>query len=290
MPDRIFTIFHLNLVAKPEPEFDTFRGTRDQWLRHVLAETFAFPHFGGATVHWVPRDEDTGECIFGLLQKTRKHGRHRPPTEGGDEVVEDEWQGAHLLLDPTHHEEGQRVAVENDVVGKPAALLKSLIASINARPDSPYHIEIEPLFDANEFWVFAEHHGYLMRFINFNFVVPNMWSPYNDLEKDLEDTGKETGAQRVRVGFDSEDGVLADSPRIRRGVEYAERGAGTLDAKALDGAKFKSTSSVRTTLLPAALGIAAVVVIASLRDRMLGREQSHPMGHLDDGDRRADRD
>jgi hypothetical protein len=266
--DRTFTLFHLNLIPRPDPTFETFRGSRDDWLRYALSEPFSFPHWGGATLYWTPVDA-IDECILGVLQRTRKHERHRPPEELGGEVIDEEWQGAYVLLDPTHHEEGQRVAIENDVVGEPQALLKYLVESLNSRPDHAYHMEIEPLFDGEEFWEFAEAHDNLLRTITFNFVVPNMWRVYDDLEHDLEDTGKETGAQRVRYGLDSDDGVFAKAPRIRRGIEYTQRGAGTVTAKSLDGDPFSSTSKMRTTRIPAvAFGmVATAAVFLALKER-----------------------
>lgn len=227
--------------------------------------------------------EPIEESLLGLLQKTRKHGRHRPPDERGEEIIEDEWQGAYVLLDPTSHDEGQRVAVENDVVGEPQAILKSLVSAINGRADRPYHIEIEPLFSGRDFWIFSKQHDHLMRYINFDFVVPNMWTPYSDLEQDLKDTRAETGAQRVRVGYKSDDGVLAKAPRIKRGVDYAEKGAGTLSAKSMDGATFRSTNKKKTTMVPIVIGALTIGVFAAMKGRILGRGQSRSLGDVGSG-------
>lgn len=262
--------------------FDMFRGSREHWIRHALSIPFSFPHRARTQLHWVPL-ASIDESVLGLLQKTRKHERHRPPHEGGEEIVEDEWQGAYVLVDPTHHDEGQRVAVENDVVGEPQALLKSLVSAMNSMAGTPYHVEIEPLFDAREFWVFAEQHGNAMRYINFDFVVPNMWTPHNDLELDLRDTGAETGAQRVKVGFASEDGVRANAPRIRRGVDYAEKGAGTLSAKSMDGARFHSTKTAKTTMAPIVIGALTFALFASMKERILGRGKARSVADVGGG-------
>jgi len=223
--------------------------------------------------------EPVDECIFGLLQRTRPHEFHKAPQEGGAEVVAEEWQGAYVLIDPTHHDEGQRVAVENDVVGQPRALLKSLVSALNDRNEAPYQIEVEPLFDASRFWSFARRHDNVLKSVTFDFVVPNMWGTETDLEKDLKDTGKQTGAERVTVGITGEHGVMVDNQKVRDGVEYAEKGAGTVRARALDGQRFYSTARARITRIPAvkAGGAALVDYFSKLRKKILGREQDSPV-------------
>lgn len=247
---------------------------------------FDFVHWGGGTLYWVPLPA-IDECIFGILQRTRPHEHHKPPTEGGAEVISEEWQGAYVLIDPTHHDEGQRVAVENDVVGKPRALLKSLAGALNERAEAPYHIEVEPLFDASRFWAFAHRHDNVLKSIVFDFVVPNMWGTESDLEKDLKDTGKQTGAERVTVGITGEHGVFTENQKVRDGVEYAEKGAGTVRARALDGQRFYSTARARVTRIPAIQVGTGLMrdYVGRLKRRILGREQDPA---LDDSNRLSD--
>ena len=123
MTDRKFTLFHLNLIPVEQQAFDTLRVSRENWIRTVLSEPLELPHFGGKQLHWVPKGERGGD-IFGVLQMQRPLTHHTPPDDGGDEVVSPVWHGAFVLIDPTHHDARQRVAVENDVVGRPYALLK----------------------------------------------------------------------------------------------------------------------------------------------------------------------
>lgn len=282
-PRKSFTLFHLNLVPIDQLDLETKSGlSREDWLREALSKGFEFQHWGGGVLHWVP-NKPVDECVLGLLERLRPHEHHRPPDEGGAEIVSDEWQGAYVLIDPTHHDEGQRVAIENDVVGEPRAMLKSLVTAINCRADRPYHIEIEPLFDASRFWAFSRRHDNVMRRIRFDFVVPNMWGTESDLEKDLQDTGKETGAQRVAVGFSSDDGVHTENDRVRDGVSYSEKGAGTINAVAMDGQRFSSTRKPRTSTIP---GVdfgkeLTLSIFKSLKGKILGREQSDSMGDSD---------
>ncbi len=223
---------------------------RQEWLRYALQDVFEFEHRGGSTLHWVPQGA-ADECMLGLIQKTKIHQLHEPPEKGGQEITREEWQGAYVMIDPTHHDEGQRIAVENDVVGKPNALLKSLAQHLNLREDAPYQIEIEPIWDASRFWAFSNAHNNMMQKIEFDFVVPNMWSTETDLDHDLRDTGEKTGAERVSVAFRSQHGVSTNNSKVRQGVKYAERGAGTLSARAMDGTPFRSTKTMLISKIPA---------------------------------------
>lgn len=287
MAQKVFTLFHLSLVPIQQLDIETRKDdSREDWLRHALSEGFEFTHWGGGSLHWVPL-QPIDECIFGLLERTRPHEHHKPPSEGGAEVVSEEWQGAYVVIDPTHHDEGQRVSVENDVVGQPRALLKSLVSAINQRTTAPYQIEIEPLFDASRFWAFAKRHDNVLRSVTFDFVVPNMWGTESDLEKDLKDTGKQTGADRVIVGISAGHGVFTDNQKVRDGVEYAEKGAGTVRAKAMDGQRFSSTAQPRTSRIPLIETGTEIVneYFARLKGKILGREQDASM---DDSDRSSD--
>jgi hypothetical protein len=283
MPERKFTLFHFSMIPIAQTTF-TMRtsDTREDWLRHALKNTFEFEHLGGAALHWVPQGI-ADECIVGLIQKTKLHELHDPPEKGGGEIAKEEWQGAYVMVDPTHHDEGQRIAVENDVVGRPAALIKSLARYLNRQDEAPYQIEIEPLWDASRFWAFARSHDNVVKRIDFDFVVPNMWSTESDLDADLRETGKVTGAERVAVGFRSDHGVSTDNPKVREGVDYAERGAGTLSARAMDGSRFRSTKTLLVSKIPAVKAGAEAMVkyFGGLKRTILHRGKSPT---LDDSD------
>ncbi len=273
MPERTFTIFHLNLSAIRQLDIETVLLDRDDWIRNTLSEGFEFPHWGGGSLYWVPQG-NIDECILGLIERERSHEHHKSPAEGGEEVQTKEWQGAYVLIDPTYHDEGQRIAIENDIVGQPQALLKSLVAEINERKSRPFNIDVEPLFDGKDFWAYAQKHGNILKTITFDFVVPNMWGTESDLEKDLEETKEETGAQRVKVSFKSNDGVTTDNQKVRDGVDYAEKGAGDITARSMDGDTYQSSDRPKSTSVPLVSGKKDQMIefFAKLKDRVLGRE------------------
>jgi hypothetical protein len=127
----------------------------------------------------------------------------------------------------------------------------------------------------------------VLRNINFDFVVPNMWGTETDLELDLKETGEQTGAERVSVGLSSEHGVYTENQKVKDGVEYAEKGAGIVIAKALDGQRFSSTAQPRTTKIPfVQVGKDLTVqYFDKLKRSILGREQEPT---LDDSNRSND--
>jgi len=274
MATRTFTLFHLSLIQPKQIDLEEIPRTREDWLRSALSEGFEFEYRSGNTMHWVPLDP-VDECIFGLLERKRPHEHHLPPDRGGAEVVTDEWQGAYVLIDPTHHEDGQKAAVENDVVGKPGALLGKLIEAINYRHDKPYNIEFEPVFDSTSFWDFARSHDMILKNITFDFVVPNMWGTKSSLDEDLKDTGEQTGAERVAVSLKGSDGIYTDNQKVKDGVEYSERGAGNIKANALDGTPYSSKSKSKTTKIPEVKGDRKTMheYFKNLKGRIFGREK-----------------
>jgi hypothetical protein len=284
MAARKFTLFHLSLIQLRQMDIESFEGTREQWIRHSLKESFSFSYRGGVTMHWVKLpDELDDECIYGLLELKRPHERHEPPERGGAEILTEEWQGAYIIIDPTHHNDGQKVAVENDIVGKPGAILGGLIDAINARTDKSYTIEFEPIFDSRSFWRFARDNDHILKSITFDFVVPNMWGAEDGLDKDLKDTGKDTGADRVKVNFSGQQGISTKSDRIKDGVKYAERGAGNVEAKAPDGTPYSSKTKLKTTSVPKVEGDKTTVreYFKSVKGRILGREKASKAKNTD---------
>ncbi|WP_434613571.1 hypothetical protein [Tabrizicola sp. M-4] len=269
--DRTFSIFHLSLVEHRQPTLTSFRGSREQWLRLSLSERFEFSGWGGKELVWVPKGV-TNELVFGLIQGKKPHSFHDSPNEGGAEKVDEFWQGAYLFLDPRHHDDGQKMAIENDVLGRPRALAKALFDHINGRDDASYSVIPELIFDETDFWKFAEESGKVLSFIRFEFAVPNMWDPQGDLEKDLRSTGRKTGTEQVDVTFRAKNGVTTDNDIIKSGVKYAGRGAGRIKARNRDGKRYSSETRATVESVPKAdLDEASNDMIEQIAKKVLGR-------------------
>lgn len=271
MVDRVFSILHLSLVENKQPRFETFRGNREAWLRHALSQSFEFQGWGPKRLVWVPKSLQPDK-ILGLIQGQKPYSYHDAPSDGGGEKEDEFWQGAYLFLDPRHHDDGQKLAIENDVLGKPRALAVALFDHINGREDAPYNCVPELLFNEQDFWKFAKESGEVLKYIKFQFVVPNMWGLQSDLEEDLKDTGKETGSDHVDVTFKSKEGVRTNNERVQSAVAYAGRGAGIVTAKNLKGKKFSSASQPTTERIPGVdLDAPTIDAVNEVAKRILGR-------------------
>ena len=240
MPIRTFTLFHLSLVPIRQPNFQTQTDlSREDWIRAVLSERFIFPYRGGDMLYWVPLFSDK-TIIVGIIEKSLERLQHLSPDMGGLEIKRQEWQGAYVIIDPTHHEDGQKMAVENDIVGTPHSLSAYLAKYINSRIDRPFEFEPNEIFDSNDYLEFIVSNGPQLKYIKFHFVIPNMWNSKGKLDKGLRETGIETGTEEVDLTFKSRRGLDGDSDRVLEGVDYAANGAGSVRAKAINGQKFNS--------------------------------------------------
>jgi hypothetical protein len=272
---REFSLFHISLIEISEPNFETLRGvSREDWLFSILSEPFYFSYYGGGRLYWVPQVNDTG-LIIGVVERSRDRLQHLPPDEGGLEVMKKEWQGAYVVIDPYHHQDGQKMAIENDVVGSPPTIVKYLSQYLNSLEERPYEFEPRAIFDSSDFYAFLRENGNHLRVIKFRFVVPNMWNTAGRIDEELKATGTETGTEEVDVTFKSRRGLRGDSSRVTEAVEYTARGSGSVRATATNGAKYSSTKSPTKSQIEVpdadALESADGSWVANLASRILGR-------------------
>lgn len=282
---RKFTLFHLSLVPMSQSDIETFAISKEDWIRRSLETGATFAHRGDKELHWVPLSAER-DCILGLLQLQKPHEHHKPPSEGGGEIVSEEWQGAYVLVDPTSHDKGQRVAVENDMVGRPSALLGSLVRHINSSPNRPYQVEADQIFNSEDFWKFSRENGNVLRSVTFDFAVPNMWDATGGVDRDLRRTGQQTGAERVKVRMTSSSGITTDSDIIRDGVEYSERGAGKITAKSRDGKSYSSNNNPSVTEIPLTEGSVSEKsnYIKGAKNQVLGYGENSSVDWTDSSD------
>jgi len=290
----IFELFHLSLLEQRQPDLYEvpMSLTREAWLRQCLGHRFAFTH-RNSEVHWVPAETDTS-FIIGNLVRLHPRRHHAPPDEGAMEVISDEWQGAMVIIDPTHHDDGQKVSFErDDTIGRPRPVLQSMATYLNTLPNAPYAIEPKPIFNTSSFWGWAAAHEFRLHSITFDFVVPNMWGSKSALDEDLRDLGS-AGVSRVKVKLDEgdkNDGIDAQSQQVRDGVDYSASGGGSLTAKAKNGDKFTSTNDAAIAKLPtmSAERSGGIKALTKWFPKLLGREQNDSLDSPDgDSNRPSD--
>ena len=256
---KIFEHFHLSLIEREQPDLLVRSMIREEWLRSHLSERFQFRHMG-KTFYWIPKSWSE-EFITAVVERKRSKTQHVAPTEGreaGDEFVGEEWQGSIVIIDPVHRPGGQKLAFEyDDSVGQPAAILTSLIASINSDASHQYAVHFKPLIKGGSFKRFAEKHGGVLQSITFKFTVPNMiFGAATKTETGLKRVGKDTGAQEVEVTLESDDGVRAGAETVDEAVKYAEDGNARITAKARNGEYWSSTRRKVTVKMHSILNFA----------------------------------
>lgn len=272
--ERVFEHYHLSLIEQAQIEMFVEPLDREPWIRKTFGETFSFWHMG-TEFHWVPRP-DAEPFVVGTVERIKYRAQHKPPEEGAAEFIGREWQGSLVIIDPRHREDGQKVAFEEDRdVGQPHAVLASMAAFLNEQKGQ-YSIHVKPIFDSETFRRFAARHGNVMRYITFDFVVPNMFFGARlGVKKGLSRVGTDTGAEGVKVTLDSNKGVRTDSKNVEDALAYSEQGNATVTAKALTGEKYSSTSKRKIVKMHSILN-AAQQSAEGLRNwlkRALGRDK-----------------
>lgn len=250
---RVFEHFHLSLLVPKQSDMFTEKPfpSREDWLRRAFANPFKFRHRRGECF-WVPAQTDT-EVIAGNVVRSHQRRQHKPPEEGGHEVISNEWQGAMVLIDPRHHSDGQKVSFERDeTLGRPRSVLQSMIAHVNLIENAPYIITPEPIFNKSSFWAWSAAHENRLHSISFEFVAPNMFGSKNSLDEEMAELGA-IGVAKARINLSAgqrKDGIDARDQRVQNGVDYAAQGGGTVTARAKNGDNYSSTDDTLTTRLP----------------------------------------
>jgi hypothetical protein len=264
--------------------------SREEWIRHIFVERFEFTHQNKA-FHWVPHGDQT-ELMLGTIERRKVRTQHRGPEEGAAEFDGEEWQGSLIIIDPEHRKDGQKLAFERDRdVGQPNAILDSLVTHFNAQQDPPYTIVIRSLFDADTFRAFAKRHGEVVQYVNFSFVVPNMFfGASTSVDQGLRRIGASTGAQTVDMRLQSSDGVKTDSPDVTDALLYAEAGNASVTAKAINGDTYSSTSRRLTVKMQSILSLSkdGKEAVKKWLGQALGRDKGDSVDDADRPDGGAD--
>jgi len=280
---KTFEHYHLSLIERDQADLLVPPIERDEFIRAAFAEGFSFRHMGNS-IHWVP-SIDAAPFIVGNVTRQKVRTQHRAPEEGADEFEAIEWQGSLVVIDPTYKPDGQKVAFEIDpAVGKPAALLDSILSHLNERPGVRYTIVAKALFDQETFWSFAQRHGHRLEYISFKFVVPNMFfGATTSIDQGLRQIGDDTNAEGVEVRLESDDGVQTESQTVTDAMNYAEEGGASVTAKAMNGDRYSSQRRRKTSKV-------IDVIVSNRRSLMvllnkaLGRDEDNSMVSPDSGD------
>ncbi|WP_210185248.1 hypothetical protein, partial [Aerobium aerolatum] len=225
--------------------------SRETWLRRVFSEPFVFQH--KKLYHYVPVGfelSDQTEYQMGKVARERTVRDHLPPSEDLEPFERASWDVAHIVIDPQHHDDGQKFGFEISSLGDPLALLRSMTAHINTLPHAPFHIAGNPISKIQSFVDFLERHPENISFIQFDLNAPNMFGDRTNVDAEMKVARDKYRAKRARVVLANDEGMSLDHQRIREMAEYATTGGGEIKAKTLDKASFHSREGVQEVYIP----------------------------------------
>lgn len=254
-----FELFRLSLLVNPQSDLlkkSAELPTREEYLREIFLSTQRYAGRKNPYVYVpAPVKFQKDNVIIGRIGRTVKSSEHLPPEEGMEETVRDTWQGSIIVLDPTQHSDGQKIAVEVDIrVGKPPMLLTNILDYFNnlKQNSPPYLIQFKPIFNDRTFWEFAERYKGRITSISFDFIPPNMVGlsgSGGSIADDLRTYRREANATRVGLQLKSKTSINTDSQLVRDAVDFSSGGAADFVAKTKDGAVYQSRSQNVTSRL-----------------------------------------
>lgn len=242
-------LFRLSLKAKEisdlfEPRADDGSELgREGWLRLYFSGEHTFNH-RGSQFYYRPETETSGsrsDLILGWIGRERTVHERTPPTEGFEPTERPQWQAAFIAIDPGAHSDGQKIALEaNNDIGRPHALIQSLIRHMNEMGEPPFSAQVFPIVEAGSFWTFAAAHGDQIKSITFDVAAPNMFKDLEDFQEEMRALRDNENVANVKTTLESDGTLNHKTDRLTQIVDYTERGAGTLSAEAADGSKYSS--------------------------------------------------
>lgn len=259
MADR-FEPMRLSLVKRPqlpllfhsdgqhEPE------DRESYIRRVFGTDRQFSHYNAPFVYVqvAAPVERTNAVLIGRIGREYESIESLPPEQDLGDTKSTRWAAAIVVIDPTAHQDGQKVLVSREAkIGDPFSVFHSLVKSINeAELTAPYHIEVDPIFDPQTFWAFAEEHRGEITTLTFDFLTPNMFDTTESIEEELRDIRNNEHAETVTVEYRSSDGINTETKRIKEGVAYAQRGSGSIRAVTKSKKRYNSKRRRKGVALP----------------------------------------
>ena len=250
-----FFQFHLSLKAKEIGDLFDARGpegqllSRESWIRSFFGKEREFVHYKSKFA-FKPEtaviSRSHPQAIFGWIAREKRLFERTPPSEGLEPIEHLSWQAIFVAIDPTDHKEGQAISVEsNDEIGRPKAVIRSLVKAMNDQFDAPYYGQVFPLISEGTFWAFAEKHGDSIKSVTFDVAAPNMFTDEDDFQNEMRSLRDGENVSNLKATLDSDTALNHRTPRIVGLIDYVERGAGELSAVATDGALYNSATNER---------------------------------------------
>jgi hypothetical protein len=250
--------FRLSLKAVELPDVFGSIGSggrpysREEWLRLYFSEERVFDHRGKSFLFVPAQDAPISvspNLIVGYIARERLLSERTPPSAGFEPTEHGSWQGALLVVDPTPHEDGQKLALEvRAEIGKPASVLNSMASGMRTSSDHPppFDVQIHPIAEMHSFWRFAEQHAYQINWITFDVAPPNMFGGADDFSRELRALRDKNRVNRVKSTLTSETTIDIQQTNMKEVVDYTEVGAGSIKARTTGNHFYNSKDHVKS--------------------------------------------
>jgi hypothetical protein len=249
-----FEMVRLSLVARPDlftrEKSDGSQFSREEWLRDIFGREIDFLH-RGELFHFSPEVNDgVGVILAGRIGREVTVSENESPAGHLAPKKRGTWKAAIVLIDPTHHDDGQKAAIELvPAIGRPVAIFESLAAQINARTE-PYILETNAIVSSDTFWRFVDSNQGEITSVEFEFVAPNMFGEADDYDSEMRDMQKNEKVQKAKLIIESKDGLVLNTPRVRRAADYANKGAGSIQARTKKKRRYNSKDKAQRVSIP----------------------------------------
>ncbi len=226
--------------------------SREEWLRTILSEKIEFIHMG-SKFYFVPGGSFNGTIVVGRIGRKIIVKENEPPDQELRDTARDQWQAVDVIIDPTHHSDGQKIAVEcNQKVGAPVSLLDSLANHINniVEPPHPYRIDTNPILDPNDFMDFVRANKGEITSVTFELIAPNMFGIRDALDREMDELKRNEKAQKAKITLENQDGLNLDTERVENTANHAAEGGGMIKARTKRGHAFNSKKKGKKVIIP----------------------------------------
>lgn len=217
--------------------------TRETWLRERLSQPLQFIHRQN-DFYFVPEKSETkipNEIIVGWVARPRAVNERTPPWDGLSLTEHESWQAALVMIDPRHHEDGQKVAMEaRPDVGTPESILLSLARALSPNEQEPFSVTVFPIIEERSFASFAAAHPNSIKSITYEASVPNMFGGADDFSSEMRSLRDEANVSKVKTRLESDGTIDIERSKLSDIASHVERGGGKIKAITNDGASYNS--------------------------------------------------
>lgn len=138
-----------------------------------------------------------------------------------------------------NHPEVQKIAIsENSEAFSNPDVVRNILKKVFNKDLSRYglNIEIETLFDKVDFWNYVSKHKYDIKYINFQFIKPNLANISGSLPEDFRNFADDVNSHESHISVKApENGTLENidksNKEIKGLVDYTAEGAGSIKLK-----------------------------------------------------------